>query len=98
MINTLANLHAVRWAGATAKEHGLDKPQFTISFLHGPDKKDSATLKLGAKTSDGTWDARVDNRQGTFMISNPDYDALTLPLVQKATPSPAATPSPSTTP
>src|SRR4029077_9191644 len=37
MINTLANLHAVRWAGAMVKEHGLDKPLFTISFLHGPD-------------------------------------------------------------
>lgn len=98
MINALANLSAVRWAGATTKEHGLDKPQFTISFLHGPDKKDSATLKLGAKTSDGMWDARVDNRPGTFMISNPDYDALTLPLVQKPTPSPTTTPSPSTTP
>jgi len=98
MINTLANLSAVRWAGATAREHGLDKPQFTISFRHGPDKKDSATVKLGAKTSDGMWDAAVDNRPGTFMISNPDYDALTLPLVQKPTPSPTATPSPSTTP
>jgi len=98
MINTLANLSAVRWAGATAREHGLDKPQFTISFRHGPDKKDSATVKLGAKTSDGMWDAAVDNRPGTFMISNPDYDALTLPLVQKPTPSPTATLSPSTTP
>lgn len=97
MINTLANLSAVRWAGATAKEQGLDKPQFTISFLHGP-KKDSATLKLGAKTSDGMWYGRVDSRPGIFMISNPDYDALTLPLLQKATPSPSVTPSPTTTP
>ncbi len=98
MINSLANLHAVRWAGATTKEHGLDKPQLIISFMHGPDKKDSATMKIGAKTSDAMWYARVDGREGTFEISNPDYDALALPLVQKPTPLPTVTPSPRAAP
>lgn len=98
MTNTLSNLHAVRWAGATTKDHGLDKPKSTITFTLGQEKKDTATLKIGAKTSDGMWFASVDNRQGTFKLSNPDYDGLTLPLVQKATPSPTTTASPSATP
>jgi hypothetical protein len=44
------------------------------------------------------WFARVDEGEGTFVISNPDLNALRLPLVKPVEPSPAVsasiTPSP----
>ena len=97
LLNTMSNLYAIRWAGPTAKEQGLENPQMTISFVLGSDKKGS-TLRIGAKTSDGMWYSSVDNRQGAFVISNPDHDRLTVPLLQKATPSPTPSPAPSTSP
>jgi hypothetical protein len=35
------------------------------------------------------WFARVDEREGTFVISNPDFNALRLSLVKPVEPSPA---------
>ena len=95
LINTLANLRAVRWIGATTPQHGLDKPQIAITFTYGPEREDSHTLKIGAAAGAGMWFARVEGREGTFVISNSDLTALKLPLVSQATPpqSPSATPS-----
>jgi hypothetical protein len=42
--------------------------------------------------------AKVDEREGTFVISSPDLSALKLPLVQTATPAPTASASASVTP
>jgi hypothetical protein len=89
----------VRWIGVTTPQHGFDKPQLTISFMFGPERKDSRTLKIGAGTGDGMWCASVDDREGTFVINNPDLNALKLPLVSQATPSPLPpSPSPSVSP
>src|SRR6266581_840981 len=85
LINALANLHAVRWLGTTASRHGLDKPQLTLTFMYGPESKDSCTLMVGSRTEDGMWCANVDGREGTFVISNSDLNALKLPLVSQAT-------------
>lgn len=94
LISALANLRAVRWLGTTAPRHGLDKPQLTITFMYGPESKDSCTLTVGSRTEDGVWCAHADGREGTFVISNSDLNALKLPLVSQATasPSPAASP------
>ncbi|TMP93743.1 MAG: DUF4340 domain-containing protein [Verrucomicrobia bacterium] len=94
LINALANLHAVRWLGTTASRHGLDKPQLTLTFMYGPESKDSSTLTVGSHMEDGMWCARVDGREGTFVISNSDLNALKLPLVSQATASPSPTASP----
>jgi len=94
LISALANLHAVRWLGTTAPRHGLDKPQLTLTFMYGPESKDSSTLTVGSHTEDGMWCARVDGREGTFVISNSDLNALKLPLVSEATASPSPTASP----
>ncbi len=94
LINALANLHAVRWLGTTASRHGLDKPQLTITFMYGPESKDSCTLTVGSRTEDGVWCAHADGREGTFVISNSDLNALKLPLVSQATASPSPTASP----
>jgi hypothetical protein len=94
LISALANLHAVRWLGTPAPRHGLDKPQLTLTFMYGPESKDSSTLTVGSHTEDGMWCAHVDGREGTFVISNSDLNALKLPLVSQATASPNPTASP----
>src|SRR5881409_1273273 len=75
LLNTLSNLHAVRWLGATTPQHGLEKPQLVLTFTTSPDEKASHKLTIGAGTGDGMWCARVDEREGTFVISNPDLHA-----------------------
>src|SRR5262249_251509 len=93
LLNTLSSLHAVRWLGATAPQHGFEKPQLVLTFTTSPDNKASHKLTIGAQNNDGTWCARVDGREGTFEISNPDLNNLKLPLETQA----AASPSPSPT-
>jgi len=100
LLNTLSVLRAVRWTGATTPAHGLDKPQVTITFTTSPDDKSVHKLVVGAAAGDGMWFAHTDEREGTFVMSNPDLNALKLPLVATPSPSPAVSPSPtsSTTP
>src|SRR3984893_15715803 len=92
LLNTLAMLHAVRWVGPTAPQHGFEKPQLVITFTTSPDDKASHKLTVGA-APDGMWFARVDEGEGTFVISNPDLNALRLPLVKPVEPSPAVSAS-----
>jgi hypothetical protein len=99
LLNTLSMLHAVRWVGSTAPQHAFEKPQLVITFTTSPDDKASHKLTVGGAAPDGMWFARVDEREGTFVISNPDLNALRLPLVKPVEPSPAVSASvtPSTT-
>ena len=96
--NTLSTLHAVRWLGATAPQHDFEKPQLVLTFTTSPDDKASHKLTIGAGTGDGMWCARVDEREGAFVISNPNLNALKLPLVSQTTPSPSPSPSAITSP
>ena len=96
LLNTLSVLHAVRWTGATTPAHGLDKPQVTIAFTTSADDKNVHKLVVGAPAGGGMWFARTDEREGTFVMSNPDLNALKLALV--ATPTPGAVVSPATSP
>jgi hypothetical protein len=93
LLNTLTALRAVRWAGATTPAHGVDKPQLTIAFTTSPDDKSVHKLSVGASAGEGMWFARTDEREGSFVLNNPDFNALKLPLVATPSPSPAATPS-----
>jgi hypothetical protein len=96
LLNTLTALRAVRWAGATSPAQGVNKPQMTITFTTSPDDKSVHKLVIGASAGEGMWFARTDEREGTFVISSPDFNAFKLPLV--ATPSPRPPGSPSGTP
>jgi hypothetical protein len=98
LLNTLTVLRAVRWAGATTPAHGFDKPQLTITFTTSPDDKAVHKLVIGASAGDGMWCGRTDEREGTFVISNPDLNAFKLPLVAMPSPSPAASASVTATP
>ncbi len=89
LLNTLTVLHAVRWTGVTTPAHAFEKPQITITFATSPDDKNTHKLVIGGPAGDGMWFARTDDREGTFVISNPDLSALRLPLGA----TPAASPS-----
>jgi Domain of unknown function (DUF4340) len=91
LVNTLSMLGAVRWVGSTAPAHGFDKPQLAITFTTSPDDKTSHKLTVGSASGDGMWFAHLDEREGTFVISAPDLNAMKLPLVSQ----PSQSPSPS---
>src|SRR5207253_6435224 len=95
LLNTLTVLRAVRWIGATTPAHAFEKPQLTITFTTSPDDKNTHKLLVGGPAGDGMWFARTDEREGTFVISNPDFGALRLPLV--AAPASATSTSPAST-
>lgn len=95
LLNTLTVLRAVRWTGATTPAHGFDKPQITIMFTTSPDDKNVHKLVVGGSAGQGMWFARTDEKEGTFVMSNPDFNALRLPLVAAPISSPTSTPNPS---
>ncbi len=96
LLNTLSNLHAVRWVGATVPQQGLDKPELTVTFTTSPDDKAVHKLRIGANAPNGTWFAKIDERDGTFTLSTPEFSTVTLPLVSP--PAPSALPSTSAPP
>ncbi len=97
LLNTLSSLHAVRWLGATP-QHGFEKLQLVLTFTTSPDDRASHKVTIGAGSGDGMWCARVDEREGAFVISNQDVNALKLPLVSKAMLSPSPSQSAITSP
>src|SRR6266513_807021 len=98
MLNTLATLHAVRWIGSTSPAQGFDKPQLVVTFTTSPDDKATHKLTVGAAAPDGMTFAKVDEREGTFVISNPDANALELSLIGQESPSPSPSPTLTATP
>lgn len=98
LLNTLSDLHAVRWVGSTRPQHGFEKPQFTITFTTSPDDKNSHKLSVGSAAADGNWFGHVDEREGTFVISKSDFDTLRLPLATVTGSPPAPIAAPTSTP
>jgi hypothetical protein len=98
LLNTLTVLRAVRWAGATTPAHGFEKPQITITFTTSADDKNTHKLVVGSPDGNGMWFARTDEREGTFVISNPDFNALHLPLAAAPAASPTAPATPAVSP
>lgn len=94
LLNTLGSLRAVRRLGASTPAQGFDQPQLVLTFTTSPDDKAIHKLTIGNRSEEGTWYAKADDRDGVFLLSNPDFTALQLPLAKE----PAASPSPSATP
>jgi hypothetical protein len=92
LLNTLSSLRALRWAGPTVAQQGFDKPQLAITFTTSPDDKVSHKLLVGSAAGNGTWFARTEEREGTFIIRDSDLNALKLPLMAVASPSPSPSP------
>ncbi len=93
LLNTLSSLHAVRWIGSNPPPHAFEKPQVVITFTTSPDDKAMHKLTVGGPAGNGMWVARTDEREGVFVISNPDFNALRLSLVQPVAATPTPTPS-----
>jgi len=91
LLNSLATLRAGRWIGSATPAHGFDKPQLVVTFTTSLDDKATHKLTVGAATQNGMWFAKVDEREGTFVLSNPDLNALKLSLVGQESPSPSPT-------
>jgi hypothetical protein len=88
LLSTLSTLHAVRWIGTSPPPHTFDKPQLVLTFTTSPDDKAVHKLTVGNADNQGMWMAKVDEREGVFLISTPAFNGLRLPLVQ-----PPATPT-----
>ena len=98
LLNSLATLHAVRWIGSAIPAHGFDKPQVVVTFTTSPDDKATHKLTIGTLTPNGMWFAKVDERDGAFVIGNPDANALRLSLAGQESPSPSPSPMLTATP
>ncbi len=98
LLSSLASLRAVRWVGATNASHGFEKPSLVLAFTTSPDDKTEQKLTIGNPTPEGMWFARVDAREGTFIISNPDVNAFKQSLGKEPAGSPVPAASPSATP
>ena len=101
LLNTLTVLRAVRWTGGTSPAHGFEKPQVAITFTTSPDDKNTHKVVVGGPAGDGMWFARTEEREGTFILSNPDFNALRLPLIAlpvSPSASPAGSPGATATP
>jgi hypothetical protein len=92
LVNTLSSLRAVRWAGPTVAQQGFDKSQLAITFTTSLDDKASHKLLVGSAAGNGTWFARTEERDGTFIIRDSDLKALKLPLMAVSSPSPSSSP------
>jgi hypothetical protein len=97
-LNTLSTLHAVRWAGSTIPAHGFDKPQLVVTFTTSPDDKATHKLTIGGAAPNGMSFAKVDEHEGTFVISSPGLNALKLPLIAQESPSPSPSAAATATP
>ena len=98
LLNTLSNLRALRWAGSSAAQQGFDKPQLAITFTTSPDDKASHKLLIGGAAGNGTWFARTEEREGTFIIRDSDLNGLKLPLMAASSPSPSPLPKETASP
>ncbi|MBA3883396.1 MAG: DUF4340 domain-containing protein [Chthoniobacterales bacterium] len=98
LLNTLTNLRAVRWLGGAPPPEAFEQQQIAITFTTSPDDKATQKLTVGGPSGDGMWYARIDGRDGTFIISNSDFNALRLPLAPEAAPPAAPVSSPAADP
>ncbi len=93
LVNTLATLRALRWVGATAPEHGFEKPAIAVSYRTAAG--DGGKLRIGAATADEMWYGSAEALRGTFVVSGPDKSAFELTLLDKpAAGTPPAVPAP----
>ncbi len=102
LVNTIADLRAVRWAGATdPAAHGMEKPNLVVTYTLAD--KSITKLKIGSMSRDEMWHASLENLAGTFLMPAGDFDALNAALIETPKPAkdnapPSAGDKPSATP
>ena len=74
----VARLRAVRWVGPAVSAHGLDAPTLLVRARPGAGDK-GLELRVGRRTPEGMWPATLTDRAGVFLLSDPDYQILSVP-------------------
>jgi hypothetical protein len=93
LLTTLSKLHASRWVGSTPPKT-FDKPQVVVTFTTSPDDKAVHKLTVGSADNQAFSMAKIDEREGFFLLSSPAINALKSSLIQPpATPTPSPGPS-----
>jgi len=90
LVNTLANLRAVRWDGAVTADHGVDKKIVVVTFKTAGNT--TGKLTIGGTLQDDMRYAIADGTMGTFVMTKPDFDAFASSLLDN----PLTTPTPAT--
>lgn len=90
LVNTLSNLHAVRWDGPTKEEHGVDKKIVVVTFKTAAGA--TGKLSIGGQLPDDMRYAAAEGHNGTFVLARPDFDAFNSSLLDR----PLAAPAPTT--
>ena len=90
LVNTLAHLRAERWVGDVKPEQVVAKPSLVVRFASKDSK--SHEVKIGEANRDGFHYATSDVADGVFLISAPDFSALSASMIKPAA-SPTAAPS-----
>jgi hypothetical protein len=98
LLNTLTSLRAVRWVSGAMPPQAFDQVQITVTFATSDDDKAVHTLVVGGPAGQGMWYARVEGREGLFVMNNPDFNALRLPLRPEAAATPGTPPTPAVEP
>ena len=71
-----------------------DKPQVVVTFTTSPDDKAVHKLTVGSADNQAFSMAKIDEREGFFLLSSPAINALKSSLIQPpATPTPSPGPS-----
>jgi hypothetical protein len=73
LVNTLAGLNAIRWIPEVEAD-SFKEPTIMVTF-------DGRKLLIGTKNEENQWRCRVEGEVGTFLMSQPDYEAFTAKLV-----------------
>lgn len=98
LLASVKKLLAVRWAGAVVAEYGLEIPEVTVTFGLKTGEPKSYTIKVGAQTPEQMRYASISGKDGAFVVSRPQYENLTLPLLMLKPTTGAESPSPTGTP
>jgi hypothetical protein len=86
LVNTLSDLHAVRWTGSATNGLGLENPSVVVAFTTAGKK--TGKLTIGSANADSMWNAVAENHTGAFLVSQPDFNAFQAAVTTNATPSP----------
>jgi hypothetical protein len=101
IVGAICALNAAYWVTGSPPANAFNKPQLVVTFTTSPGDKAIHKLTVGSTDTKGMALAKLDEREGVFALSIPEFNALRLPLVQPqatATPSASPTGSPVATP
>ncbi len=79
----LAQLNAMRWTGQERPGMGLETPmlQIRFTFRDQDGRPVSRDLRVGSITPQGSMHAKVDDDGVPFLLSRPDFEILSAPLL-----------------